>query len=73
MCNQSKFLKIIEYPVNHYEPNQSLTTININSLGFRGSDFEIIKDPNTYRIFMVGGSTTFGTGSTSDNKTIPSF
>jgi len=73
ICNQSKFLKIIEYPVNHYEPNQSLTTININSLGFRGSDFEIIKDPNTYRIFMVGGSTTFGTGSTSDNKTIPSF
>ena len=73
ICNQSKYVKIIESPVSHYEPNQSLTTININSLGFRGSDFEIIKDPNTYRIFMVGGSTTFGSGATSDDKTIPAY
>ena len=73
ICEQSSLLKIIELPVSHYEPNQSLTTININSLGFRGTDFEITKDPNTYRIIMVGGSTTFGSGSTSDNTTIPSF
>ena len=73
MCDQKTHLKTIDYPVNGYEPNQTLTTININSLGFRGNDFELVKDENIYRIFMIGGSTTFGTGATSDDATIPSF
>ena len=73
VCEQSKLVKIIEYPVFQYEPNQSLYTININSLGFRGSDFNETKDHDTYRLFMVGGSTTFGTGSTSDETTIPAL
>ena len=54
-------------------PNQSSNTVNINNFGFRGSDFDLQKQENTVRIFMVGGSTTFGSGSTSDNTSIPGF
>ena len=56
---------------NELIPNQSTDSITINALGFRGSDFSEIKPPNTYRIFMIGGSTMFGAGATSDEKTIP--
>ena len=73
ICEQSEFVKIIEYPVYQYEPNQSLDTININSFGFRGEEFNQIKDSETYRIFLVGGSTAFGAGATSDNTTIPAY
>ncbi|RZD41207.1 MAG: hypothetical protein CXT78_11425 [Thaumarchaeota archaeon] len=48
-------------------------SININSLGFRGDEFFKIKPDNTYRIFMVGGSTIFGTGTISDDSTIPKY
>jgi len=44
---------------------------NLNSLGFRGTEFSEIKPPDTYRIFMVGGSTMFGASATSDETTIP--
>ena len=44
---------------------------NLNSLGFRGAEFLTIKPPDTYRIFMVGGSTMFGAGATSDETTKP--
>ena len=54
-------------------PNQSTDSITINALGFRGSDFSEIKPPNTYRIFMLGGSTMFGAGATSDETTIPAY
>ena len=50
-------------------PNQHFKTINVNSEGFRGSELQ--KNPD-YRIFMIGGSTTFGVGTT-DNTTIPSY
>ena len=56
-----------------YTPNQNMETININSHGFRGHDFSVTKDLDTYRIFIVGGSSVFGVGSTSDDTTIPSF
>ncbi len=46
---------------------------NFNSHGFRGDEFSEIKPLNTYRIFMVGGSTLFGSGESSDNTTIPSI
>jgi hypothetical protein len=49
-------------------PNQHFKTININSDGFRG--MELQEDPD-YRIFVVGGSTTFGNGATSNDVTIP--
>jgi lysophospholipase L1-like esterase len=54
-------------------PNQSTNSITINSLGFRGTEFSVIKPPDTYRIFMVGGSTMFGAGATSDETTIPGY
>ena len=54
-------------------PNQVLDSMTINSLGFRGSEFSEIKPSNTYRIFMVGGSTMFGAGATSDETTIPGY
>jgi len=44
---------------------------NFNSNGFRGPEFSEIKPPNTYRIFMVGGSTMIGSGESSDETTIP--
>jgi len=53
--------------------NQSTDSITINTLGFRGDEFSEIKPPNTYRIFMVGGSTMFGAGATSDETTIPGY
>jgi len=54
-----------------WEPNQHMKTININNEGFRGSEIQKEKPEDTYRIFMVGGSTTMGYGSTSDQTTIP--
>ena len=51
-------------------PNQNLEITNINNDGFRGN--EIGKDPD-YRIFLVGGSTMFGVGSSSDETTIPGY
>jgi len=47
--------------------------LNYNSLGFRGPEFSEIKPPNTYRIFMVGGSTMFGSGESSGETTIPAI
>ena len=55
------------------KPNQHYETININSHGFRGNEFTIDKPQNTFRIFMVGGSTIYGAGATSDDKTIPGY
>ena len=40
----------------------STEIIHINNHGFRGSDITLEKPENTYRIFMVGGSTTYGDG-----------
>jgi len=54
-----------------WEPNQHMKTININNEGFRGPEIQREKPEDTYRIFMVGGSTTFGHGTTSDQTTIP--
>ena len=66
---------IIRYPGidRHYEPNQHSSTININDFGFRGAEFSLEKEVNSFRIFVVGGSTVYGSGSTSDNTTIPAF
>jgi len=61
-------------------PNSSVTslipktteTININSFGLRGPEFTQEKSMNDYRIFLVGGSSTFGSGSVDEN-TITGF
>ena len=58
---------------NEIVSNQTFESININSHGFRGDEFSENKSPNVFRIFMLGGSTMFGTGSTSDDYTIPGY
>ena len=54
-------------------PNQENKTIHINNFGMRGPDITQDKPSDTYRIFIIGGSTTYGSGSTSDKTTIPGF
>jgi len=61
----------IKIPVN--SPNQHSTTININSHGFRGEEISKQKLENVYRIFVIGGSTTFSAASTSDETTVPGY
>ena len=46
--------------------------IEINSEGFRGKEFLSEKPGDVYRIFMIGGSTMFGSSIT-DDTTIPSI
>jgi len=55
------------------KPNTAFTprNITINSLGFRGKEFKTLKHPGTFRIVCIGGSTTFGIGSSSDKTTYP--
>ena len=54
-------------------PNQSNNSIKINSEGFRGDDFSIVKSDGFYRIIAVGGSTMFGYGATYNETTIPGY
>jgi len=54
-------------------PNYHSPTLNINSEGFRGPEISKEKPHNVYRIFLIGGSTTFGFGATSDETTISGF
>ena len=54
-------------------PNQNSEFLNVNSHGFRGPEMTLIKPDDTYRIFMLGGSTMFGMGATSDETTIPGY
>ena len=54
-------------------PNQENKTIHINNFGMRGPDITQDKPNDTYRIFIIGGSTVYGSGSTSDKTTIPGF
>jgi len=55
------------------EPNQHYPTLNTNSFGFRGPEFVKEKPPDTYRIFIIGGSTAFSVGATSDETTIAGY
>ena len=54
-------------------PNQHSKTININSFGFRGPEISKEKPDDVFRVFVIGGSTTYGYGATSDKTTIPGF
>ena len=67
ICRDNIALKWDRNPLSLI-PNQNLNTISVNSEGFRGNELSLNPD---YRIFIIGGSTTFGVGSTSDSKTIP--
>lgn len=48
------------------------THVNINADGFRGPPLNIFGD-NSYRIFVLGGSTTYGLTTVSDDQTIPAL
>ena len=69
ICNDNDKLVWNNNPL-YLIPNQHFSTININSHGFRGDELQNNPD---YRIFVMGGSTAFGVGATSDDATIPSY
>ena len=71
VCNDSRNLLWTEPDILRYIPDQHFDTININSYGFRGPEIIDKNSDDAFRNFIVGGSTTFGSGSTSDNETIP--
>ena len=73
ICLDSTNLLYDQETVLRLVPNQHYTTININSDGFRGPDITINKPDETYRIMLLGGSSAFGMGSTSDETTISGF
>lgn len=52
-------------------PPESRCSYHVNSLGFRGAEFEEKKQPGTFRVACLGGSTTW-MGS-SDETTWPAF
>ena len=65
------FLGQAPIPGSSYESDRS--RVSVNSLGFRGPEFSPQKPPGTFRIFALGGSTTFGhfPGISSDATTYP--
>lgn len=73
ICFDQQNLLYYEQPVLHLRPDQHSKTVNVNSLGFRGPEFAKEKPENTFRVFLVGGSTAFGAGATSDDSTIAGF
>ena len=62
-----------DYPIRHLAPNQDTDTVKINEYGFRGPEITQFKNENTYRIFVVGGSQTYGMFSTSDESTFSGY
>lgn len=73
ICQDTNYLQYEEPNILMVKPNQHFQTININEDGFRGDEIDVKKQSDTYRIFVVGGSTAFGHGSTSDSTTIPGY
>jgi len=64
----------IQYFQNYtIQPNQRGNSFSINNHGFRGEDITLEKPENTYRIFLVGSSATFGAGSLSNDLTLAGF
>ena len=54
------------YPCNEFSQESSCFPITYNSYGFRGNEFQEQKHEIDFRIFTVGGSTTFGVGADND-------
>src|SRR3989338_1600269 len=73
ICFDQQNLLYYEQPILHLRPDQHSKTVNVNSLGFRGPEFTRENPENMFRIFLVGGSTAFGAGATSDDSTIAGF
>ena len=66
LCNNFNFNFVTERVI------KATGLATYNSEGFRGSEFLKEKPDNTYRIFVLGGSTTFGEGN-NDNETWPYY
>jgi len=73
ICQNVYALSYEKSTIQLIAPDQHFPTININSYGFRGPEIIKEKPEDVYRIFVVGGSTALGTGSTSDSTTISGF
>lgn len=58
-------------PKPGYEVKGARLDIKVNSLGFRGDDFERRKPPHTVRIAALGASTTFCAEVSDNHKTWP--
>ena len=72
MCREYWSL-LSDYDGKVYTPRPMAGThISIDEDGFRGSGPSTIDD-GSYRIFMLGGSTTIGLATTSDELTIPAL
>ncbi|MFT7486211.1 MAG: lysophospholipase L1-like esterase [Candidatus Paceibacteria bacterium] len=52
-------------------PEESRQKITHNSLGFRGPEISEQKPPGVFRIMCLGGSSTYGHGPTSNERTWP--
>ena len=59
-------------PLGRIEPNQHFATFNINNDGFRGPEIMQETSNQAYRIFVIGGSTTWGLY-VSDQHTISTY
>ena len=67
-----KYVKEEIYPCKEDSSSDTCFKKTYNSIGLRGSDINSKKPDNTYRIFAVGGSTTFGNTS-DENETWPAY
>ena len=71
--NKQKIIQACEeHEFNTVELIPYQSNLDFNSKGFRVAEFSEEKSFNTYRIFMVGGSTLVGSGLTNDT-TIPTI
>ena len=73
LCNDYGKMIYYDYPTRHLAPNQHTDTVNINEHGFRGPEISQSKNENTFRIFVLGGSLTYGMFSTSDKTTFQGY
>jgi hypothetical protein len=73
LCDDYAKMIYHDYPNRHLAPNQHTDTVNINEHGFRGSEITQTKNENIFRIFLVGGSETYGMFSTSDKTTFQGY
>lgn len=55
------------------KPGSKRGNVGINSLGFAGREFSKEKAEDAFRIICVGGSTTFGSGSKTEDYSFPAL
>ena len=73
ICLDIRELKHEKPSILVYASNQHYPTLNINSFGFRGPEINKEKSDESFRIFLIGGSTAMSLGSTSDHTTISGY